>query len=131
MQPLLPRLGGTTFTGEILAVPLTLIVKVPLPLFLIWADFTGPWSYFESLYLKPFMGSPLQNGLVVELVPCGSAKVWAEGLSPAARIVSVAPATVGSPTIVAELAFSLALPTKLRFSGVLGFLTRSWSPRIV
>ena len=42
MQPLVPRLGGTTFTAAYLAVPFTLIVKVPLPLFLIWAAFTGP-----------------------------------------------------------------------------------------
>ena len=112
-------------------VAFTLIVKVPLPLFLICADFTGPCSCFECLYLKPLIASPLQNGLRFSAVPWGSGKVCSEGLAPSARTVSVAPASVGSPTIEFGLATSLALPTKLRFSGVLGSLTTNWLPRIV
>jgi hypothetical protein len=131
MHPLVPRLGGTTFTAAYLAVAFTLMVKVPLPLFLIWAAFTGPCSPFESLYLKPLVASPLQKGLRFSAVPWGSEKVCADGLSPSARTVSVAPLATGSPTIVFALATSLALPTKLRFSGVLGFLTTNWLPRIV
>ena len=132
MHPVVPRLGGVRFTVWYLPVPFTLIVKVPLPLFLICAVFTGPCSPFESLYLKPLTESPLQYGLPVSgEVACVSAKTCCEGLSPATRIVSVAPLVTGSPTSVFALVFSFALPTKLRFSGVLGFLTRSWSPRIV
>jgi hypothetical protein len=124
-------LGGTTSTAAYLPVPFTLIKKVPLPLFLIWAAFTGPCSPFESLYLKPLVASPLQKGLPFRPVPWGSRKVCADGLSPSARTVSVAPSTTGFPTIVLALAVSFAFPTKLRFSGVLGFLTTSWLPRIV
>jgi hypothetical protein len=132
MHPLVPRFGGTRSTGTTLAEPFTLIVKVPLPLFLICAVFTGPCSPLESLYLKPLTGSPVQYGLPVTIdVPWASPKVCSDGLSPAARIVSVAPSATGFPTIVFALVFSFALPTKLRFSGTLGFLTRSWSPRIV
>jgi hypothetical protein len=62
-------LGGTTVTGMYLAVAFTLIWKVPLPVFLIWADFTGPCSPLESVYLKPLVASPLQNGLPLDAVP--------------------------------------------------------------
>jgi hypothetical protein len=131
MHPLVPGLGGTTFTAETLAVAFTLIVKVPLPLFLIWAALTGPCSAFESLYLKPLVASPLQNGLPFSPVPWGSGNVCSVGVPPSARTVSVAPLATGSPTIVFVLATSLALPTMLRLSGVLGFLTTSWLPRII
>jgi hypothetical protein len=77
------------------------------------------------------VASPLQNGLPFSPVFWGSGKVCSEGLSPAARTVSVAPSSVGFPTIVLVLATSLALPTMLRLSAVLGFLTTSWFPRIV
>src|SRR6185295_7857760 len=98
MQPPFPRFGGTTVTEAYLPLPLTLIRKTPLPVFLICADLTGPCSPFESLYLKPFTVSPVQNGFPLRPIPCGSGKVWLEGLSPSARTVSDAPATVGSPT---------------------------------
>ena len=123
-------MGGTTFTAAYLPVAFTLIVKVPLPLFLIWADLTGPCSPFESLYLKPLVASPLQNGLPLRPTAWGREKLCSDGLSPSARTVRVAPLTVGSPTIVFELAVSFALPTILRLSAVLVFLTTSWLPRI-
>jgi hypothetical protein len=130
MHPPLPRLGGTIDSGETLAVPLTLIRKVPLLVFLICADFTGPCSPCESLYLKPVAAVPDQNGFPVRPVPWGSEKLCAVGLSPSARTVSVAPLSVGSPTIESGLGRSFALPTKLRLSAVLGFLTTNWLPRI-
>ena len=130
MQPPVPRSGGTTDIGANRAVPLTLMMKTPLPLFLICADLIGPCSPRESLYLKPFAALPDQKGFPLVAVPCGSAKVCCVGLSPSARTVSVAPSTVGSPTRGFGLDFSFALPTKLRLSAVLGFLTVSWLPRI-
>ena len=130
MQPPVPRSGGTTDTGENRALPLTLMMKTPLPLFLICADLTGPCSPRASLYLKPFAVLPDQKGLPLLAVPCGSAKVCCVGWSPSARSVSVAPPTVGSPTKGFGLDRSFALPVKLRLSGVLGFLRLSWLPRI-
>jgi hypothetical protein len=118
-------LGGTTKIEETFAVPLTLIRKTPRLVFLICTDFTGPCSLFESLYLKPFVASPDQNGLPFRPIACGSRKVCDVVLLPSARTVSVAPSTVGSPTIVFGLSSSFALPTKLRWSGVLGSLTTS------
>jgi hypothetical protein len=118
-------LGGTIDSGEYFAVPLTLIRKTPWLVFLICTDFTGPCSPFESLYLKPFVGSPDQNGLPVKPIACGSEKVCVVGLLPSARTVSVAPSTVGSPTSGFGLVSSFALPMKLRLSGVLGSLTSS------
>ena len=130
MQPPVPRSGGTTDTGENRALPLTLMMKTPLPLFLICADLTGPCSPRASLYLKPFAVLPDQKGLPLLAVPCGSAMVCCVGWSPSARSVSVAPPTVGSPTKGFGLDRSFALPVKLRRSGVLGFLRLSWLPRI-
>jgi hypothetical protein len=48
-------------------------------------------------------------------VPCGSANVPVLGVPPSTAIVSVAPATVGSPTIVSELARSFARMRPRRF----------------
>jgi hypothetical protein len=130
MHPALPRFGGASDSGEYFPLPLTLIRKTPLPVFLICKVLTGPCSPFESLYLKPFVRSPLQKVLPLRPVAWGRRNVCDEGLSPSARTVSVAPSTVGSPTIVFGLVISFALPTKLRWSGVLGSLTSSWLPRI-
>jgi hypothetical protein len=131
MQPVVPGSGGTTVSAMYLPLPLSLIRKTPLPVFLICADLMGPCSPFESLYLKPLMASPLQNGLPLSAVPWGSGMVCDEGVPPSARTVSVAPLSVGSPTIVFALPSSFALPTKPRLSGVLGFLSWNWLPRIV
>jgi hypothetical protein len=60
MHPSVPGFGGSTVSGETLPLPLTLIWKVPLDDFLICAALIGPFSYFESLYLNPFTGSPVQ-----------------------------------------------------------------------
>jgi hypothetical protein len=115
-----------------LPVPIALIRKTPLPLFLICALLMGPFSPLGSLYLNPFAALPLQKGSpVVGLMPCGNGNVWLPGVPPFALTVSVAPPTVGSPTIVLPLPFSLALPTTFRLSGVLGFLSCSVSPRMV
>jgi hypothetical protein len=130
MHPPVPGLGGTIDTGEYLALPLTLIRKTPPPVFLICADLTGPCSPLESLYLKPDVALPDQNGFPLRPVPWGSRKVCDVGLAPSARTVSVAPSSAGLPTSVFGLDRSFALPPKLRLSGVLGFLTSNWLPRI-
>ena len=118
-------MGGTSDNPTYFAEPLTLIRKTPWLVFLICTDFTGPCSPFESLYLKPFVASPDQNGFPLKPTACGSEKVCDVGVLPSARTVSVAPSTVGSPVSGFGLNSSLALPTKLRWSGVLGSLTSS------
>src|SRR6185503_15803498 len=130
MHPPVPRLGGTIDSGENLALPLVLIRKTPLPVFLICTNLTGPCSPFESLYLKPDVALPDQNGLPLRPAPWVSRKVCSEGLSPSARTVSVAPLATGFPTSGFGLDSSFALPRKLRLSAVLGFLTSNWLPRI-
>jgi len=130
MQPPVPGFGGTTETGEYLPEPFTLIRKTPLPVFLICADLIGPCSPLESLYLKPLVVSPLQNGFPLIPVPWGSANVWLVGSLPSARTVRDAPAIVGSPTSGFGLAVSLPLTMTPRLSAVLGFLSTSWLPRI-
>src|SRR5262245_45891730 len=131
MQPSVPEFGGSTVSGRTLPLPLTLIWKVPLDDFLICTVLIGPFSYLESLYLNPFTGSPLQYCLpVAGLVVWGRLNVWLLEEPPFASTVSVAPVTVGFPTMVLELAFSFALPVSLAIWGVLGFLSESELPRI-
>src|SRR5262245_40575435 len=77
------------------------------------------------------MGSPLQNGLPLALVPAGRLKVWIVDVPPLADTVSVAPPIVGVPTMVLVLAVSLALTMTLRLSGLDPAFTLSWLPRIV
>ena len=91
-------MGGTIDKGAYRAVALTLIRKRPLLVFPIRTELTGPRSPFGSLYWKPYVGLPAQNGLPFRSGPGGSGKVCSVGFSPSTRIVSVAPATVGSPT---------------------------------
>ncbi len=111
-----------------------MIEKLPFDVFRILASFTpapGP-SPFGFLYLKPLMASPLQNCLpVTMLMPCGSENVCDDGLPPPTDTVSVPPDTVGLPTIVLVLPFSLPLPMTFRLAGTLGFFTVSELPRIV
>lgn len=127
----MPGSGGSTEIAANLPMPSALIRKTPLPDFLICTDLIGPFSPRASRYLKPAATLPLQNGRpVIVLVPAGSENVWLPGVPPFARTVSVAPPTVGSPTIVPVLPFSFALPTIFRFSGVLGFFSWKVSPRI-
>ena len=130
MHPLVPRLGGRIAIGWYLALALTLIRKTALPVFLICTPLTGPCSPLESLYLKPDVVLPDQNGCPLRFMPWGSGKVCDVGLLPSARTVSVAPSTVGSPTSGFGLDRSLALPLKLRLSAVLGFLMSNPLPRI-
>jgi hypothetical protein len=139
-QPLSPGLGGTTDTsfgpGPPDAVPflpfaLNAMVKTPFLLFLIAACATAPFSPLESLYLNPEVALPVQKGFPLAFVPCGSAKVCSVDVAPSARTVRVAPSTVGSPTRVFELAFSLALPVTFRFTAEPGSLTTNSVPRIV
>src|SRR5439155_18825754 len=92
------RLGGTMDKGACRALALTRIRKSPLLDFLISTELTGPCRPFRSLYRKPSVELPAQSGFPFTSVPWGSGKVCSVGLSPSARIVRVAPATVGSPT---------------------------------
>src|SRR5262245_25253531 len=133
MHPSVPRLGGSTVIGLTFEMPVSLIWKAPEELFLIpTALIAVPFSNFESLYLKPFTLSPLQNGLPEERpVPLGRLKVWSVGRTPFARTVIVAPGTGRSPAVVSALAFSYALPTIFRLSGVLGFFNCNVFPRMV
>src|SRR5262245_29848742 len=110
MHPPLPGLGGTIDKGAYLALALTLIRKNPLLVFLICTKLTGPCSPLASLYWKPSVELPAQNGSPFRSLPCGSRKVCSVGLSPSTRIVRVAPATVGSPTTEFGLGHSLASP---------------------
>src|SRR5262245_58183383 len=76
-QAPLPAFGGTTETAPCLASTTIFIVNVLFGDLLIWKTLTGPFSPFESLYLKPLLASPLQNGLpVVGLTAAGSVNVW-------------------------------------------------------
>jgi hypothetical protein len=131
MHPPFPALGGSTDTGPSFPLAVNLMVKTPLPDFLICACFTGPLLPALSLYLKPAAALPVQSGFPLLFVPCGRAKVCSVGFVPSARTVSVAPSAVGSPAIVFGLAGSFALPTTVRFSGVPGFFTSSCVPRMV
>src|SRR5688572_28569730 len=93
-QPLAPGFGGVTRTGPSFPEMTALIVKFPLDVFLIWADFTAPFSPLESLYFKPLTASPLQKGLhVTPLVPCGRLNVCGtpERMGPFATTVSDPP----------------------------------------
>src|SRR5262249_17981313 len=131
-QPSKPGSGGSTVIDPRLPSATALRTILPRDDFLICALLRGPFSPFESLYLKPFVASPLQKGLPASaLVPAGRANVCALGVPPFATNKRLAPATVGSPTMVSGLATSFALTTTFRFSGVLGFVTTSWEPRMV
>src|SRR4029453_13479858 len=103
-------------------------------------DSPGPFSPPGSLYLKPgpIVSVAVQNGLPVLLVPCGRTKDWLLDVGPKAKNCKMAPpalpARVGSPTIVAELPFSLLALAILRFVAStpgFGSFTVSDLPRIV
>jgi hypothetical protein len=130
MHPPVPRSGGTIDKGARRAVAFTLIRKSPVLVFLICNALTGPCVPFASLYLKPVVELPVQNRRPLGSVPCGSGKVCSVGLSPSARIVRVAPAIVGSPTILSGLPYSFASTATRRLSGLPGFWTRSCLPTI-
>src|SRR5512138_3466613 len=106
MQPLVPGFGGTTLSAANLPLPAILIWNTPLPDFLIWTPLIAPLNPVGSLYLKPLTASPLQVFLPEGRTTCGRLNVWAVELPPKARMVSVAPETVGLPTSVFGLAFS-------------------------
>src|SRR4051794_39960102 len=123
-QLLTPGFGGSTRMRPSLPDSTALIEKLPLGVFLIWALLTGPFSPLASLYLNPLTALPLQNVLpVMLLTPCGRGNTCADGVPPLAEMLSEAPETVGSPTMVFVLAFSFAFTSALRLSGVLGFLS--------
>jgi|SRR5581483_1699903 len=129
MHPPVPRSGGTIDKGARRALTFSLIRKRAL-VFLISTEPTGPCAPFGSLYLKPVVELPAQNGLPLGSVPCGSGKVCSVGWSPSARTVRVAPAIVGSPTTMLALPYCLASPATRRLSGLPASLTTSCLPRI-
>src|SRR5262245_11645746 len=95
---------------------------------------TGPFSPLGSLYWKPCTISPRQNGCPVRaLVPPAKLNDCTLGVPPLAVSVTVAPATVRSPTTVAELPASFAVTTNFRRSGLYetGFFTTSCLPRMI
>src|SRR5262249_57851255 len=95
---------------------------------------TGPFSPLGSLYWKPCTISPRQNGCPVRaLVPPAKLNDCRLVVPPLAVSVTVAPATVRSPTTVAELPASFAVTTNFRRSGLYetGFFTTSCLPRMI
>ena len=66
----------------------------------------------------------LSQGMAISIAPHNTMLTTQE-------VSGVPPRSVGAPRILFVLATSLALPTTLRFSSVVGFLTTSWLPRIV
>src|SRR5262249_46782937 len=91
MQPLVPGSGGTTSTVPFLPLIFALMLKLPLGDFLMLTLVTALWVPLGSLYLKPFVESPDQNGLPVELVPCFRSKRWLVGFPPLAMTSRNAP----------------------------------------
>jgi hypothetical protein len=79
------------------------------------SDLTGPISPTGSVYRKPCVASPVQNARPVRmLLPGMSGNVALLAVPPSTAIMSSAPSTVGSPTIVFALGRSFAFATSLR-----------------
>src|SRR5262245_1693745 len=98
MQPDVPGFGGTTSIGANRAPAFALIVKVPLLERWTCAVLIGPFAPIESRYLNPVPTACHPEA--------GRENDWVVGEPPCVEIVSVAPATVGSPTTASLLSDS-------------------------